>query len=43
LRNYRDSKQFKDYVRQARLQTYWRKHGWPDLCRPLGDDDFECD
>ncbi len=43
LRKYRESNQFKDYIRQARMDTYWRKHGWPDMCRPLGDDDFECD
>lgn len=22
--------------------AYWRKKGWPQGCRPLGDDDFEC-
>ncbi|MCH7510631.1 MAG: hypothetical protein IIB68_12470 [Proteobacteria bacterium] len=43
LAEYRASAQFKDYVRQTKMDTYWRKHGWPDLCRPLGDDDFECD
>ena len=43
LSKYRASEEFKDYVRQARMEAYWRKHGWPDLCRPLGDDDFECD
>jgi len=25
------------------LVDLWRSRGWPDLCRPLGDDDFECD
>lgn len=43
LVEYRASVQFKDYVRQTKMDTYWRKHGWPDLCRPVGDDDFECD
>ena len=43
LAEYRASEHFRDYVRQTRMDTYWRKHGWPDLCRPLGDDDFECD
>ncbi len=43
LADYRKSDQFKDYVRQTRIEAYWRKHGWPDLCRPVGDDDFECD
>ena len=43
LAEYRSSAQFKGYVRQTRIEAYWRKHGWPDFCRPLGDDDFECD
>ncbi|MCH8930348.1 MAG: tetratricopeptide repeat protein [Proteobacteria bacterium] len=43
LAEYRSSAQFKGYVRQTRMEAYWRKHGWPDFCRPLGDDDFECD
>ena len=43
LADYRKSDQFKSYLRQTRMEEYWRKHGWPDMCRPLGDDDFECD
>ncbi len=43
LAEYRASEHFRDYVRQTRMDTYWRKHGWPDLCRPVGDEDFECD
>lgn len=22
--------------------AYWREKGWPDVCRPLGENDFEC-
>jgi hypothetical protein len=22
---------------------YWLDNGFPEQCRPLGDDDFECD
>jgi len=25
------------------LVDYWKAHGWPDLCRPVGSDDFVCD
>ena len=26
------------------LFNYWRETDkWPDLCRPVGEDDFECD
>jgi adenylate cyclase len=34
---------FKEFVREIGLVDYWKEFGWPDLCRPVGDDDFECD
>ena len=35
---------FKSYVRDIGLYDYWRASGkWGDFCRPVGDDDFECD
>jgi hypothetical protein len=30
-------------VREAGLVDYWKARGWPDLCRPIGANDFECD
>jgi tetratricopeptide (TPR) repeat protein len=33
---------FKQFVTEVGLVAYWRDAGWPDKCRPLGDDDFEC-
>lgn len=24
------------------LPEYWRKHGFPPQCRPIGESDFEC-
>ena len=33
---------FKELVTDLNLVAYWRASGWADLCRPLGDDDFEC-
>ena len=36
--------EFKDLVRELGLVDYWRTSGnWGDFCRPVGDDDFECD
>ena len=33
---------FKSYVREIGLYDYWRiTDKWPDLCHPVGDDDFE--
>jgi TolB-like protein len=33
---------FKELVTDLNLVAYWRASGWADLCRPLGDNDFEC-
>jgi hypothetical protein len=33
---------FKELVTELNLVEYWRAREWPDLCRPLGADDFEC-
>ena len=30
-------------TRKAGLVDYCRASGWPDLCRPMGADDFVCD
>ena len=32
----------KEIMRESRLPEYWREIGWPERCRPIGDDDFEC-
>ncbi len=34
---------FKEFAKEIGLVDYWNKFGWPDLCRPVDDDDFECD
>jgi adenylate cyclase len=33
---------FKEFVREIGLVDFWNKFGWPDLCHPVGEDDFEC-
>ncbi len=33
---------FKDIIRQAGLPEFWAEAGYPNICRPLGDDDFIC-
>jgi hypothetical protein len=34
---------FKALMRETGLADYWRQTGdWGDVCRPVGDDDFEC-
>jgi len=43
MREVRQLPQFKEFVRELGLVDYWNRFGWPDLCRPVGDDDFECD
>jgi hypothetical protein len=39
----RKTERFKALVREAGLVDYWRARGWPDLCRPVGADDFACE
>jgi hypothetical protein len=43
MRSVRQFPRFKEFVREIGLVDYWKEYGWPDLCRPVGDDDFVCD
>ena len=43
MMRFRQSPEFKRLVAKKGQQEYWRKHGFPPQCRPLGKDDFECD
>jgi len=43
MREVRQMPRFKELARKRGLVDYWNEFGWPDLCRPVGDDDFECD
>jgi TolB-like protein len=38
----RKKERFKKLVRDIGLVDFWRKNRWPDLCHPVGADDFEC-
>ena len=40
----RQTPAFRDLVTELNLVEYWRESNhWPDLCRPVGDKDFDCD
>ena len=39
----RKTERFKAFARATGYVDYWRAKGWPDLCRPVGADDFVCD
>ena len=41
--HFRNSPHRKRLIMELGLPDYWRRHGFPDRCRPVGDDDFECD
>lgn len=41
FRDMRRLPEFKEFVREIGLVAYWRAHGWPDFCQPVGDD-FAC-
>jgi len=40
---FRGTPQFKRLIRNLGILDYWLERGFPSQCRPLGDDDFECD
>jgi len=40
---FRGTPQFKRLVRAIGVVDYWFERGFPPQCRPLGNDDFECD
>ena len=40
---YRASAWFRTWIRDTGILAYWQSEGFPELCRPVGTDDFECD
>jgi hypothetical protein len=38
----RKTERFRAYARKAVMVEYWKARGWPDLCHPVGADDFAC-
>ena len=40
---FRQTSFFKQFIRDNNLLTYWHEAGFPKQCRPVGEDDFECD
>lgn len=42
LSDMRQLPDFKPLVEEVGLVAYWREYGWADVCRPIGDNDFEC-
>jgi adenylate cyclase len=43
FRRFRQTEAFKQVIRDAGVLAYWREHGYPPQCRPVGADDFACD
>ena len=40
---FRNSPAFKRTLESSGALRYWRRHGFPPQCRPLGGEDFRCD
>jgi hypothetical protein len=43
MKEVRQTARFKKLVIEIGLIDYWNEFGWPDICRPLKNGDFECD
>ncbi len=43
MRAWRQTGSFKNKIRHTGILDYWRRHGFPPQCRPVGADDFACD
>jgi len=39
---YRRSAGFKHAIRESGMYDYWQARSYPEMCRPLDNDDFEC-
>ena len=39
---FRNSAAFKTLLENQRIPKYWREHGYPPICQPVGADDFTC-
>jgi TolB-like protein len=39
----RKTERFKTLMRDAGIVDYWKARGWPDLCKPVGANDFACE
>jgi len=38
----REHPRTREFLQITRLSEYWRTAGWPEMCSPIGEDDFEC-
>ena len=39
---FKNSPAFKALLRDQEIPQYWRKHGFPPICQPVGASDFTC-
>ena len=40
--DFRGSTAFRSIIEKQGIPAYWREHGYPPQCRPVGEDDYEC-
>jgi TolB-like protein len=43
FKEFRQLEGFNDLLHELGLVEYWKTNGWPDMCKPVGDDDFVCE
>ena len=37
MKAFRNDPRFEELVTELKLMDYWREHGWPDACKPMGE------
>ncbi len=42
-KKFRNSNKFKEYIVNSGIFNYWNENGFPEMCRPIGTNDFECE
>jgi hypothetical protein len=43
LKEMRQLPEFKAFLRDIGIVEHWEVYGWPDICRRLSNEDFDCD
>ena len=43
MRSFVNLREVKDVLIEIGMLEFWKADGWPDMCRPVGEEDFICE